>query len=115
LNSASSRKLQSFLNALDLFGDNPDMPLGMIAALVRVALNPGANGNALAERAGVVPGMKSRHLTDRGKMNRKWEEAHGLIEQITEKYDTRVKCPQLTSRGRSVGVALLELLCPFVA
>jgi hypothetical protein len=47
---------KAFLNGLDLFGDNPDIPLGMIAALVRAALNPGANGNALAERAGVVPG-----------------------------------------------------------
>jgi DNA-binding MarR family transcriptional regulator len=82
------------------------MPLGMIAALVRVALTPGANGNALAERAGVVPGMKSRYLTDWGKMNRKWEEAHELIERITDKYDRCVKCPQLTSRGRSVIIAL---------
>jgi hypothetical protein len=51
--------------------------------------------------------MMSRHLTDWGKMNRKWEEAHELI--------TRVTCPQLTSRRRSVVISLLELLSPFVA
>jgi hypothetical protein len=59
--------------------------------------------------------MMSRHLTDWGKMNRKWEEAHELIEQITDKYDTCANCPQLRPRGRWVVIALLELLSPFVA
>jgi hypothetical protein len=45
------RKLQTFLN---LFGDNPDMPLGMIAALVRVALNRAPTVTLLRSRERVL-------------------------------------------------------------
>lgn len=107
------RKLQTLLDALNLFGEKDrDMPLQMIRTLLLVALNPGMNGRALAKQAGddTTHTVMSRHLKDWGEINRYRTEGYNLIELHMDKYDHRFKRPEFTHRGRTFVTTLLAVL-----
>lgn len=105
------RKLQAFIDAIDLFADkDQNMPIQLVKSFVLAALNPGMNGKALGKISGTSHTVVSRHLKDWGPLNRHKEEGYKLIDLEMDVYDNRYKRPVFTPKGRTFVSNLLAVL-----
>lgn len=105
------RKLQAFIDAIDMFADkDQNMPITLVRSFVLAALNPGMNGRALGKISGTSHTVVSRHLKDWGELNRHKKPGYKLIELHMDVHDNRFKRPEFTPKGRTFVNNLLAVL-----
>lgn len=93
---ATLRALEPFKNIRDT------IPLQYVIAFLLVASSEGRNVTEYAKAAGISPSLMTRQLADLGAVNRYHTEGFGLVEQVDDPLDKRVRLMRLTAKGKGI-------------
>jgi DNA-binding MarR family transcriptional regulator len=99
LPAENERKLRALIRILDEFAE---MPTGMAAAFLRVALEEGTSLREVVEKSGKPQSTTSRYLLDLGDRNRQGGPGHGLVAWRIAPEELRRKEYTLTVKGKAL-------------
>lgn len=103
MDEVNKRTLRRLLNALDRFRlVRQTIPLHLLTALFRVALDEGKSVKQYAQESAVSTSTMSRHLLDLGSEYRSGEQGLGLVEKRVSAHSLREQEVYLTPKGRKI-------------
>jgi DNA-binding MarR family transcriptional regulator len=107
LGLAEERKLRALIQVLEPF---EELPVGMLTAFLRVAMNEGTSLRDVVEASGKPQSTVSRHLLDLGERNRQGGPGLGLVQWRIAREELRRKEFTLTAKGRALLANILSAL-----
>jgi DNA-binding MarR family transcriptional regulator len=111
MDDVNKRTIRRLMHIMERFRQvRSTMPVHLVEALLRVALDEGKSVKFYAERAAVSTSVMSRHLLDLGSEFRNGDAGLGLIDKRVSPHSLREQEVFLTPKGRKEVAQVVQLL-----